>query len=69
MVASEIAVGKASGQVSGVGAHLEEGPGQVQLFSLSIGCGGWVATQPLFWPPGSSMLNINMFFIKTIEGL
>jgi len=67
MVASEAAVGKVRGHVSGVGTHLEKGPGQVQFFPLSPGHGGQVATQPLFWPPGSSMLN--MFFMKTIQGL
>lgn len=62
-------VGKARAQVSGVGTHFEKGPGQVQLFSLSIGRGGQVATQLLFWPPGSSMLSMSMFFIMTIQGL
>lgn len=69
MVVSEGTAGKARGRVSGVGNHLGKGPGQVQLFPLSTGHGGQVAMQPLFWPPGTSMLNMNMFFIKTIQGL
>lgn len=63
MVAGKVVMGKVRGQVSGVTGSLEKGPVLDWLFPLSTwgqhGYGGQVATLHLFWPPGSSLLNIN----------